>query len=225
MSNSSGTFASDGRATDIAAIRSDYRLASLSETDVLPDPIAQFDVWFDEARRADVAEPNAMCLATASPDGYPSARIVLLKAVDARGFVFYTDYRSQKGRELADNPHAALCFFWQPLERQVRIAGAVQRVSREESAEYFLSRPPGSRVGAHASVQSSVLPSREVLEQRVAEVEARYPNGDAPLPDHWGGYRLVPESIEFWQGRSSRLHDRIRYDRRQGAWSRSRLSP
>jgi pyridoxamine 5'-phosphate oxidase len=209
----------------IADIRSDYRLASLSESDVNPDPIVQFRTWFDAAVRAEVPEPNAMCLATATPDALPSARIVLLKGVDARGFVWYTDYRSQKGRELADNPNAALCFFWHPLERQVRIAGAVQRVSREESASYFNSRPRGSRIGATASVQSAVLGDRADLEARVARLEVEYAKADPPLPEHWGGYRLVPESIEFWQGRSSRLHDRIRFDRRAGQWDVSRLSP
>jgi pyridoxamine 5'-phosphate oxidase len=209
----------------IADLRTDYRLASLSEADVNRDPIAQFQTWFGEAQRAAVPEPNAMCLATSSPDGYPSARIVLLKGVDERGFVFYTDYRSQKGRELADNPHAALCFFWQPLERQVRIAGAVQRVSREESMEYFQSRPLGSRIGASASEQSAVLRDRGTLENRVAELQVQFADGNVPLPERWGGYRVVPESLEFWQGRSSRLHDRIRYDRLAGAWQLSRLSP
>ncbi len=209
----------------IADIRTDYRLASLAEADVAADPIEQFSRWFDQAIHAEVVEPNAMCLATATPDAYPSARIVLLKGADARGFVFYTDYRSRKGQELADNPAASLCFFWPELERQVRIAGAVQRVSRAESAEYFRSRPLGSRIGAWTSHQSSVIPSRESLEAAMAENEARFADGEVPLPDHWGGFRVVPEQIEFWQGRGSRLHDRIAFQRTAGVWVRSRLSP
>ena len=209
----------------IADIRTDYKRASLDEADVDADPIVQFSRWFDDAVKAEVVEPNAMCLATATPDAYPSARIVLLKGVDARGFVFFTDYRSRKGQELADNPHASLCFFWGELERQVRIAGAVQRVSRAESETYFQSRPLLSRVGAWTSHQSSDLPSRGVLEEAMAANEARFSDGHVPLPDHWGGFRVIPEELEFWQGRRSRLHDRIRYKRTAGAWVRSRLSP
>jgi pyridoxamine 5'-phosphate oxidase len=209
----------------IASIRTDYRRAALSEGDVDPDPIAQFTHWFDEAIRAEVLEPNAMCLATATPDAYPSARIVLLKGVDQRGFVFYTDYRSRKGRELADNPHASLCFFWPELERQVRINGGVQRVTRAESEEYFRTRPLPSRIGAWTSTQSSVIASRDVLEADLARNTARFEGVDVPLPDHWGGFRVVPDEIEFWQGRPSRLHDRIQYVREAGAWVRRRLSP
>ncbi|MBL0890057.1 MAG: pyridoxamine 5'-phosphate oxidase [Gemmatimonadaceae bacterium] len=209
----------------IADIRTDYRRHAFSEQDAADDPIAQFTTWFDEAVRAEVMEPNAMCLATATPDAYPSARMVLLKGVDARGFVFYTDYRSRKGRELADNPGAALCFFWPELERQVRVTGAVQRVSRAESDAYFQSRPLPSRIGAWSSVQSSVLPSREVLEAEVEAVTQRFAAGEVPLPEHWGGFRVVPEEIEFWQGRSSRLHDRIHYRREAGQWVKRRLSP
>lgn len=209
----------------IADLRTDYRLASLSESDVDGNPFAQFNTWFAEAQRAEVAEANAMCLATSTPDGVPSARIVLLKGVSENGFAFYTDYRSQKGQELAGNAHAALCFFWQALERQVRIAGVVERVSRAEAGEYFASRPLGSRIGATASVQSSVLKSRGELESRVSDLEARFVNGEVPLPDHWGGFRVIPTSIEFWQGRSSRLHDRIKYVRAGVEWSMSRLSP
>lgn len=209
----------------IADIRTDYRLASLNDTDVHADPIVQFGTWFDEAVAAHVHEPNAMCLATATPDAYPSARMVLIKGVDARGFVFYTDYRSRKGRELADNPHASLCFFWGELERQVRISGAVHRVSRAESAAYFESRPVPSRIGAWTSHQSSVLTSREGLEKELALNEQRFASGDVPLPEHWGGYRVVPEEIEFWQGRASRLHDRIQFVREAGAWVKRRLSP
>jgi pyridoxamine 5'-phosphate oxidase len=209
----------------IADIRKDYRLASLDERDVDADPFVQFQRWFDDAVRAEVAEPNAMTLATATPDAYPSARVVLLKGVDSRGFVFYTDYRSRKGQELADNPHAALCFFWAELERQVRIAGAVQRVTRAESDEYFQSRPLPSRIGAWTSSQSSVLASREVLERDLAANTARFADGPVPLPDHWGGYRVVPEEIEFWQGRESRLHDRMQFRKEAGVWRRRRLSP
>ncbi|MEN9509428.1 MAG: pyridoxamine 5-phosphate oxidase [Gemmatimonadota bacterium] len=209
----------------IADIRTDYRRASLSETEVDADPIVQFGAWFNDAVAAQVVEPNAMCLATATPDAYPSARMVLLKGVDARGFVFYTDYRSRKGGELADNPCASLCFFWGELERQVRINGAVQRVNRAESDAYFQSRPLPSRIGAWTSTQSSVLPSREVLEAQLAENDVRFADGHVPLPEHWGGFRVVPEEIEFWQGRASRLHDRIQYRREAGVWVRRRLSP
>lgn len=209
----------------IASIRTDYRRAALGEGDVDPDPIAQFTHWFDEAIRAEVLEPNAMCLATATPDAYPSARTVLLKGVDHRGFVFYTDYRSRKGRELADNPHASLCFFWPELERQVRINGGVQRVTRAESEAYFRTRPLPSRIGAWTSTQSSVIASRDVLEADLARNTVRFEGVDVPLPDHWGGFRVVPDEIEFWQGRPSRLHDRIQYVREAGAWTRRRLSP
>ncbi len=209
----------------IADIRKDYQRAALSERDVAADPIVQFTTWFDEAVKAEVLEVNAMCLATATPDAYPSARMVLLKGVDQRGFVFYTDYRSRKGRELADNPCASLCFFWPELERQVRINGAVQRVSRTESDAYFQSRPLPSRVGAWTSSQSSVLASREELESQLAENEQRFASGTVPLPEHWGGFRVVPEEIEFWQGRSSRLHDRTQFRKEAGQWVRRRLSP
>ncbi len=209
----------------IAHLRRDYRQASLGESDVDGDPIVQFRHWFDDAVRAEVHEPNAMFLATATPDAYPSGRVVLLKEVDQRGFVFYTDYRSRKGSELADNPHASLCFFWAELERQVRIGGAVQRVSRAESDAYFQSRPLPSRIGAWTSRQSAVLSSREELERELASNEARFADGPVPLPEHWGGFRVVPEEIEFWQGRPSRLHDRIQFRREAGTWVRRRLSP
>jgi pyridoxamine 5'-phosphate oxidase len=210
---------------DIAALRRDYALSSLSESDVDADPIRQFDRWFADAVSARVLEPNAMTLATATRDGVPSARIVLLKGVDARGFVFYTDYRSRKGAELAENPLAALTFLWKEIERQVRVSGAVSRTRESESEAYYRTRPVGSRLGAWASQQSAVIANRTELEQRLRDVERRFPNDDVPLPPHWGGFRVVPEEIEFWQGRTNRLHDRLRYRREGDAWSISRLSP
>jgi len=211
----------------IADLRREYALARLDETDVSHDPIVEFARWFAEAQEAEVLEVNAMTLATATAAGVPSARIVLLKAFDERGFVFFTDYRSRKGGELEANPRAALVFYWGELERQVRITGGVVVTSREESEEYFRSRPLGSRLGAWASHQSRVIPGRTALEQDLRDVEERYGDGEVPLPPHWGGYRLVPDAIEFWQGRESRLHDRIRYVRESGGkgWRVERLSP
>ena len=212
--------------TSIADLRRDYALASLDASDVVADPIAQFSAWFANATDAKIAEPNAMTLATLGPDGAPDARIVLLKGVDARGFTFFTDYRSQKGRDLLAHPRAALVFFWTELERQVRIRGTVAQLSATESAAYYDSRPRGSRIGAWASEQSSVITDRSVLESRVREVESRFPDDTAPsLPPHWGGYLVEPTHVEFWQGRQSRLHDRIRYRREESAWIVERLSP
>jgi pyridoxamine 5'-phosphate oxidase len=210
---------------DIAAIRRDYARASLSERDVDADPIRQFEHWFADAVSAQIPEPNAMTLATASRDGVPAARIVLLKGVDANGFVFYTDYRSRKGAELTENPLAALTFLWKEIERQVRITGSVARVSTAESEAYFRTRPPGSQLGAWASRQSSVIASRDELEERLREVAGRFPDGDVPLPPHWGGFRVVPDEIEVWQGRPYRLHDRLSYRREESRWSIVRLSP
>jgi len=210
---------------DLAALRRDYALATLDERDVEADPIRQFERWFADAAAARVPEPNAMTLSTATRDGVPSARIVLLKGVDANGFAFYTDYRSRKGAELAENPLAALTFLWKEIERQVRITGSVSRVSTHESDAYFRTRPLGSRLGAWASHQSGVLASRDELEARVQDVIGRFPDGDVPLPPHWGGFRVAPDEIEFWQGRPDRLHDRLLYRRGERGWEISRLSP
>ncbi len=209
----------------IAHLRREYARARLDERDVDPDPLVQFHKWFDDARRAELPEPNAMTLATATPAGVPSARMVLLKAADERGFTFFTDYRSRKGQELEANPHAALVFFWGELERQVRITGTVSRVSREETEAYFRTRPRESRLGAWSSHQSTVLAGRETLEARLREVGARYSGDEVPTPPHWGGYLLKPDALEFWQGRESRLHDRVRYQREAGSWRIERLSP
>jgi pyridoxamine 5'-phosphate oxidase len=211
---------------NVADIRKDYTRAGLSESDVDPDPIRQFDLWFQQALASNLTDANAMTLATAGADGRPSARVVLLKDFDSRGFVFYTNYESRKGRELAENPYAALIFFWAELERQVRIEGTIERVSREESEAYFRSRPTASRLGAWASEQSRVIANREELEERLNQVAAKYGDQDIPLPPFWGGYRLLPDAIEFWQGRPSRLHDRLLYSRDSNRqWSMHRLSP
>jgi len=210
-------------------MRQTYLTSGLLEEDLADDPMTQFDAWFCAAVQAGVREPNAMVLATATPAGVPSARVVLLKAYDEGGFVFYTNYDSRKAAELAGNPRAALLFPWHDLERQVRVEGVVGRTSAAESELYFSSRPRGSQLGAWASPQSAVLSSRAELAERLAEVTDRFGvDEDAdrvPLPDFWGGYRLRPDVVEFWQGRSDRLHDRLRYRHRPSGWRRDRLAP
>lgn len=209
----------------LAQLRREYTRAGLREQDLSPDPIAQFQRWFQDAESCGIVEPNAMVLATTDKSARPSTRIVLLKQVDVRGFVFFTNYTSRKGRELSDNPHAAITFPWHALERQVCAAGTVIKVSREESEAYFKLRPRGSRLGANVSHQSEMVAGREVLEQRLAELEKQYPGDDVPMPGEWGGYVLAPQEIEFWQGRPNRLHDRLRYRRADDAWVIERLSP
>lgn len=211
---------------DLAALRRNYARQELPEGDLSPDPIAQFERWFAEALDSQLLEPNAMVLATADADGQPAARVVLLKDLDHQGFVFYTNYESRKGEALAAQPRAALLFVWLELERQVRIEGRVEKVAPEISLAYFQSRPKGSQIGAWASPQSRVIPGREVLENAVATLQSEYAEAAAlPLPPFWGGYRLRPERMEFWQGRENRLHDRIQYVREGERWRVERLAP
>ena len=210
----------------LAELRKDYSLAGLTEKDLAKDPFRQFEKWFEEAQAAKVIEPNAMTLSTVDSRGHPSARIVLLKAIDGRGFVFFSNYESRKGRELAGNPRASLLFPWIALERQVIIEGPVTRVSREESETYFHSRPRASQLSAWVSQQSAIIPGRTVLEDSLKVLEKKYAGAEIPLPPNWGGYRVTPETIEFWQGRRSRLHDRLRFRReKDGSWSVERLAP
>ena len=209
----------------LAAIRAEYRGAGLAETDLDASPVDQFTRWLEDARAAELPEPNAMVLSTASADGRPSVRHVLLKEYDEDArFVFYTNLTSQKARELTENPAAAIVFPWSAIARQVIVSGLAEPVSREEAAAYFATRPRGAQLGAWTSRQSQVIPSRAWLDERLADAEARYPD-DVPLPDFWGGFRVVAETVEFWQGRENRLHDRLRYRRTADGWAIERLSP
>ncbi len=210
----------------VAELRKEYSKASLDIGDVNQNPIAQFEHWFDEACKSEVAEPNAMTLSTVTEDGRPSGRIVLLKGVEKGKFIFFTNYQSQKGKELDKNPSCALTFFWPDLERQIRIEGVAARISVEASENYFQSRPRGSQVGAWASPQSSIINDRKILVERVAEIEKKFEGKEVlPKPHQWGGFEVDPFEIEFWQGRASRLHDRIVYTKADGAWKINRLAP
>ena len=210
----------------IAGIRKDYQLQTLSEKDVCADPIQQFSKWWQEAVQSEIDEVNALTLATSSLQGKPSARIVLLKGYDTKGFLFFTNYESTKGNELAENPQASMVFFWKELQRQVRIEGSIEKVSPEESDEYFSSRPAGSRISAWASPQSKVITNRTEIENKVEKYQAAYADGNIPRPPYWGGYRLKPLQIEFWQGRANRLHDRIQYTiQKDNSWKIERLAP
>lgn len=211
---------------DVANLRREYETQGLRRADLLPGPIEQFSLWFSAAAEAGLPDVNALALATATPDGKPSARIVLLKGFDQRGFVFFTNYRSQKGQELEANPQAAFAIYWVQLERQIRVSGQVEKTTREESAAYFHSRPRGSQLGAWVSRQSEVIDARRILKGRLAEMTERFQGREIELPPHWGGYRIVPDEVEFWQGRASRLHDRFRYTRAGATgWTLERLAP
>ena len=209
----------------LADLRKEYQRAGLLEVDLDPDPFRQFEHWFADARDADVPEPSAMTLATVGAAGRPSARVVLLKGVDEDGFSFFTNYDSHKGQQLAVNPYAALVFFWPHLERQVRITGTVEQLTREASKQYFHSRPVSSQLGAWASQQSQVVSGREALDARLAALDAKYSGREVPLPPYWGGYRVRPDGFEFWQGRPNRLHDRLAYSVAADGWRIDRLSP
>ncbi|MDO8543369.1 MAG: pyridoxamine 5'-phosphate oxidase [Opitutaceae bacterium] len=209
----------------LAELRKDYTLAGLHEKDLARDPFRQFEKWFQEAEAAKVNEPNAMVVCTATSDGRPSARTMLLKGLDGRGFVFFSNYESRKGRELHANPHATLVFPWLALERQVVVEGTVTKIPREESEAYFHSRPRASQLSAWVSQQSAIIAGRGVLEESMKALEQKYAGQEVPLPPHWGGWRMMPAAVEFWQGRRSRLHDRLRYRREKDAWTIERLAP
>lgn len=209
----------------LADLRRDYSLAGFLEKDAAKDPFRQFEKWFQEAEAAKIPEPNAMVCSLANREGRPSSRVVLLKGLDGRGFVFYTNYESRKGREIAENPRASLLFPWIALERQVIVDGTVTRVTREESDAYFHSRPRLSQLSAWASQQSSIVQGRTALEDALKQLEQKYAGQEIPLPPNWGGYRVAPETVEFWQGRRSRLHDRLRYRREKTEWVIERLAP
>jgi pyridoxamine 5'-phosphate oxidase len=210
---------------NIADIRKDYKLQTLLEVDVSPDPFIQFGKWWEEAVNSAIDEVNAMTLATADKNNIPSARIVLLKGYDKNGFVFFTNYQSHKGKQLLQNPNACLVFFWKELERQIRITGTVEKIRAEESDAYFSSRPAGSRIGAWASPQSSVIANRIVIEEKLKDFEQQFGDNNIPRPPHWGGYIVKPVQIEFWQGRPNRLHDRMQYTLQEGSWIVERLAP
>ena len=213
------------RDSEIAAMRQDYTIGELLESSAPPEPWELFSSWFEIARNAKILEPNAMILSTVTQDGQPTSRVVLLKDFDQSGLVFFTNYLSQKGEQLAHNPRASILFWWESLQRQIRIEGVVVKIGEEESDTYFQSRPYGSRLGAWVSEQSQRIVDRTVLEKRQIEFEKKFAEGNVPRPDHWGGYRLTPNKFEFWQGRSNRLHDRLLYQMQQDAWTRARLAP
>jgi len=210
---------------DLSDLRQSYTKGRFSEEDLADSPFDQFEHWFRQAVDSKLDEPNAMCLASADAEGRPSTRVVLLKDFSGKGLTFYTNYESRKARELDANPHASANFLWLPLQRQINVTGRVERVSKAESLKYFLSRPFGSRLGAWTSPQSKVISSRQILEMKLDQMKRKFADGEVPLPDHWGGYRIVPETFEFWQGRPNRLHDRFLYTRTDGGWTVDRLAP
>lgn len=210
---------------DISNLRKDYCQAGLTRADLSDTPFSQFHTWFEQAQSAGIEEPNAMSISTVSKDGVPSSRTVLLKLYDEKGFVFFTNYSSQKAQEIKNNPNVALLFAWLSLERQIRITGTVKKISKKESFTYFMSRPKGSQIGAWISPQSKIIESREFLTKKLLEMKEKFSNGDIPLPNSWGGYRIIPNKFEFWQGRTSRLHDRFVYEKKNDEWIINRIAP